>query len=389
MKKSFLLTLLLVSIISVLAACTRYTDNDFPRGTWHSADPDLTVDFSFLYIGDDSGYQHHFYFGTYFKDGESIDVLIYADNHGFFEVHDYDEYDFVTDTWLLPVRPRGPSGNRPIPGYFDGRWRPPNILSDKLRCSLEEDSRDETGYRRLVFEKTDSRDDYDVIGNTGGHAARAPHGKWQSEDPYISLDIDPQGDYVGSFGAEIPLDVVIGFTYTHIDSEGTDLMYIKSEDGAETFFHGIIRTEGDRLFYDLTDGESNPTGQTIVFGKTGEYEIPPPEPEGYGHPGEVWLSDDPAIGISVNADSEDSGRQHPASYVKDGESVCAVAVFGYKDGGGTEYDVLRIYDGKDYVFYEGEWGIIGYAVPVFLGYCETEGDEMRFVQIPPWRRMNG
>jgi hypothetical protein len=178
-------------------------------------------------------------------------------------------------------------------------------------------------------------------------------------------------------------------SFSYIDLGRIDIMCVKSEAGSETVLRGFVRTEGNRLFYDLTDEDLNPTGQTRVFGKTGEYESPPPESAGYEQPGEVWQSDDPAISISVNADSEDSGRQHPASYVKGGESVGAVAVFGFRDGGGIEHDVLEIFDKKDYVFYKGEWGIIGYAVPVFLGHYETEGDEMRFVQIPPWRRMNG
>jgi hypothetical protein len=124
-------------------------------------------------------------------------------------------------------------------------------------------------------------------------------------------------------------------------------------DGFARYFIGYIREEDGRLIYDLVDKwgvYGQPTGESIVFEKTGEYEIPPSPQTEYAHPGEVWRCADPAITINVDPEADENGYHHLGVYEKDGESVDIVARYN-EDG-----RVFSIFDGRDYTFADGDCG---------------------------------
>ncbi|MDR1245676.1 MAG: hypothetical protein LBK57_01445 [Clostridiales Family XIII bacterium] len=373
-----------ISIVFLLASCsfTRYNSSEFPYGKWHSTDPDLTIDIGLEYNDTQS------YFGTYVKDGEGIDVLVYMSYGGTLEIHDFEEYNFSEDHW--DYRDKYGNIKNPPPQYFDGAWRPVNIFDGKLRYKLDDDYREATGYRVIVFEKIESREwPTDILIFEEGNAYKYPYGLWQSEEPHIVLDINrnPQEEFKGVYGADAPLDVTVEFFWKNNDYDNTEMRLLTDSDYIETLLRGLIHEEGDKLLYELTDNDSNPIGKTIVFKKMREYELPASEPDTYKHPGEVWRSDDPAI--TINVDPENDDIHYLGSYEKDGERIGVVAVWRYAGGDGDNISrALKIYDGKNYVFWRGKWAIAN-SNPIFIGICETDGDEMRLTQIPPWRNMTG
>jgi hypothetical protein len=384
MKKKLLSFAAMILLALFFVSCAE----DTPYGKWHSTDPDLTLDIGPFF---DS-----LYFGIYIDEGEKVDVLAFVNGIGgssfMLGIYSYDEYDFSKQDWNY-IGGKRYGNNIPPPKYFDGEWK---LKGNKLYYTLYESYQEETGYETIIFElieEYDPSDRKDVIHTKPyEESIRIPYGQWSSTEPYMRLDIDPGidgtvfgGEYLTE-GASAPSGIyaMLFSRYGRIEMEIRNLED-RDSDGFVRYFIGYIREEDGRLIYDLADkgaGYGQPTGESIVFEKTGEYEIPPPPQTEYAHPGEVWRCADPDITINVDPEADENGYHRLGVYEKDGESIDIVARYN-EDG-----RVFSIFDGRDYTFADGDWRLVGHN-PLFTGTFVIDGDELRFVQIPPWRKLNG
>lgn len=104
-----------------------------------------------------------------------------------------------------------------------------------------------------------------------------PYGKWQSEDTFLVLDINPNviGPFSGTYKKEMEeINIAIYFAYekSFVIHNVTE----ESEEDDRVLFNGYFKVKDEKLYYTLKPHWQELTGITepIVFEKIEEYEIP-------------------------------------------------------------------------------------------------------------------